>query len=984
MREPAAALNPLLPGVIERAKRVGMAALDFEADVASDDESGLDVMRCNLEGVVICTGPNKADSTYIRIPPGADAELVNQLSPLTDDPHFLMLDHGGTYEDKWFIKLKKGGLPAIKCRRADTMRAFWLTDEDCPVGYSLKRIATHLWKVPRVTWKEARRTKLPGMGASFDDYGANDGLDTWNLWAYCEPLLKRDGLEKVFWDLEMGSRYAFSEMEYYGVPIDISFLKSQMGGLKAKVMAARKAFDEVVGRPVNLGSSQDLAMALYYHLRLPVDPEFIGSKVARLNDIFPHGVPSTAELVLKKLKLNGHNQVDPVLEFRSAEKDLEFYEGLLRYAEANFGYCYPSIFTLLKTGRCAYSDPCLQQLPRPDKSELRKAVRAPDGQTWVGADLSQIELRIMAHMSGDATLVRAYKEGLDIHKITAAACGTTRQEAKCVDPRAWVQVQRGDRWETVRIGDLSSNRADDVFTPAGNEARPYGYSVRGPGGAHSVKSFYSAGVKPTVRIEARQGILRCSKTHRLQMADGRLVPAGDVQKGDVLAPVSYGTSEGEDQVLRYNPWTEDPGGPFEVTLDDKWGYFAGMFTGDGCWLKTGKSVSIAVGNGGEYEVWKQKVAEALNAVGMPATIRQGSVYFGSSKAGRFIKALGLAGDGGKTFEVPPWVMGGTYATRMAFLAGMLDTDGCVGTNGQADICTKSWRLAQDLVTLVGTLGYSARVSLSWNARYQRNYYKVALGRAVRDALSQGWLRYPSKAARLAVLEKQSRANNPSQNTVMLVVEDGDAALVDLELHEEPHLYHVNGFTTHNSINFGFAYGLGWQKLTWMLLKDSNIVVDEPTAREWRANYFENYVGIQAYHEAVKAQIKEHGYVREMFGHYRRLKALYKENRSKAERVGINFTIQAAAGSLLKIIMRNIRRRLIKEGLHEKVRMRLQVHDELGFTCDNDVADYTQRLVKEEMEGALTLPHPKTGEMMHWLKVPLMAGVGSGASWYDAK
>lgn len=617
MREPAAALNPLLPGVIERAKRVGMGALDFEADVASDDESGLDVMRCNLEGVVICTGPNKADSTYIRIPPGADAELVNQLSPLTDDPNFLMLDHGGTYEDKWFIKLKKGGLPAIKCRRADTMRAFWLTDEDCPVGYSLKRIATHLWKVPRVTWKEARRTKLPGMGPSFDDYGANDGLDTWNLWAHCEPILKREGLEKVFWDLEMGSRYAFSEMEYYGVPIDIPFLKSQMGGLKSKVMAARQAFDAVVGRPVNLGSSQDLAMALYYHLRLPVDPEFIGSKVARLNDIFPQGVPSTAELVLKKLKLNGHNQVDPVLEFRAAEKDLEFYEGLLRYAEANFGYCYPSIFTLLKTGRCAYSDPCLQQLPRPDKSELRKAVRAPDGQKWVGADLSQIELRIMAHMSGDATLVRAYKEGLDIHKITAAACGTTRQEAK-------------------------------------------------------------------------------------------------------------------------------------------------------------------------------------------------------------------------------------------------------------------------------------------------------------------------------------------------------------------------------PINFGFAYGLGWQKLIWMLLKDSNIVVDEATAREWRAAYFENYVGIQAYHEAVKAQIKEHGYVREMFGHYRRLKSLYKENRSKAERVGINFTIQAAAGSLLKIIMRNIRRRLIKEGLHEKVRMRLQVHDELGFTCDNDVADYTQRLVKEEMEGALTLPHPKTGEMMHWLKVPLMAGVGSGANWYEAK
>ena len=169
-----------------------------------------------------------------------------------------------------------------------------------------------------------------------------------------------------------------------------------------------------------------------------------------------------------------------------------------------------------------------------------------------------------------------------------------------------------------------------------------------------------------------------------------------------------------------------------------------------------------------------------------------------------------------------------------------------------------------------------------------------------------------------------------------------------------------------AVNFGIVYGIS----PFSLSQDIGVTVAQ--AKEYMEKYFQHYSGVRAYMDGVVARAKADGYVTTLFARRRWVPELKSSNfntRSFGERVALNAPIQGTAADVIKAAMIRVRDRLLAQGL--KGRLVLQVHDELIVECPQEEAEAVQRLVKEEMEGVVSLP------------VPLVADTAAGKSWADA-
>ena len=200
-------------------------------------------------------------------------------------------------------------------------------------------------------------------------------------------------------------------MEEAGVLIDRDMLRKQSGELAKKMLGLEKSAHELAGAPFNLGSPKQLQEILFGQLGLPVVRKT------------PKGQPSTAEDVLQELA-DDYDLPRVILEYRSVSKLKSTYtDKLPEQIAADTGRVHTSYHqAVAATGRLSSTDPNLQNIPirTPEGRRIRQAFIAPDGTVLLAADYSQIELRIMAHLSGDAGLLDAFAGDLDIHKATAA------------------------------------------------------------------------------------------------------------------------------------------------------------------------------------------------------------------------------------------------------------------------------------------------------------------------------------------------------------------------------------------------------------------------------------------------------------------------------------------------------------------------------------------------------------------------------------
>ncbi|MBZ2170361.1 DNA polymerase I [Marinobacter sp. F4216] len=258
-------------------------------------------------------------------------------------------------------------------------------------------------------------------------YAAEDADITLRLHQTLAPQLKATGkLAAVYQDIDLPLVPVLSRMEQRGTLISASTLRQHSQELAERMAKLEKEAHEVAGETFNLGSTKQLQAIFYDKLGLPVIKKT------------PKGAPSTAEPVLQELA-HEHELPRLILEHRSLSKLKSTYTDtlpeLIHHRTGRVHTSYHQAVTA--TGRLSSSEPNLQNIPiRTEQGRrIRQAFIAQDGYKLVAADYSQIELRIMAHLSGDKGLLTAFAHGEDIHKATAAEVFGVSLEEVSADQR---------------------------------------------------------------------------------------------------------------------------------------------------------------------------------------------------------------------------------------------------------------------------------------------------------------------------------------------------------------------------------------------------------------------------------------------------------------------------------------------------------------------------------------------------------------------
>jgi DNA polymerase-1 len=253
------------------------------------------------------------------------------------------------------------------------------------------------------------------------EYAAEDADITLQLHLTMWPHIVDDAkLRFIYEKIEVPTSVVLQKIERNGVLIDASLLATQSNELGKRMLEIEQQAYDLAGQPFNLSSPKQLGEILFEKLKLPVVKKT------------PSGSPSTDEEVLQKLA-EDYPLPKVLLDYRSLSKLKSTYtDKLPKMVNADTGRVHTNYAQAVAvTGRLASNDPNLQNIPirTAEGRRIREAFVAPPGSVIVSADYSQIELRIMAHISGDENMLRAFAEGIDIHRATAAEIfGTTAAE----------------------------------------------------------------------------------------------------------------------------------------------------------------------------------------------------------------------------------------------------------------------------------------------------------------------------------------------------------------------------------------------------------------------------------------------------------------------------------------------------------------------------------------------------------------------------
>ncbi|RZI66052.1 MAG: DNA polymerase I [Variovorax sp.] len=263
------------------------------------------------------------------------------------------------------------------------------------------------------------------------EYSCEDSDQTLDVHRVLWPQLEADEKLRFVYELEMASSEALYRIERNGVLIDAPTLAAQSHQLGTRIMQLEQEAYEIAGQPFNLGSPKQIGEIFFTKLGLPIIKKT------------PSGAPSTDEEVLEKLA-DDFPLPAKLLEHRSLSKLKGTYTDKLgQLAHPRTGRVHTHYAQAVAvTGRLSSNDPNLQNIPvkTAEGRRVREAFVAPAGSVIASADYSQIELRIMAHISGDASLLRAFTEGIDVHRATAAEVFGTAVDQVSSEQRRYAKV----------------------------------------------------------------------------------------------------------------------------------------------------------------------------------------------------------------------------------------------------------------------------------------------------------------------------------------------------------------------------------------------------------------------------------------------------------------------------------------------------------------------------------------------------------------
>jgi DNA polymerase I len=391
-------------------------------------------MGAAIVGIALCVEPGEA--AYIPLAhdyPGAPAQLprarvLDALRPLLEDPA-----HGKLGQHlKFDAHVLANDDVQLAGARFDTMLESYVLDSTAtrhtPDSMAARYLGLTAARLEDIAGRGAKQLTFNQVDvARAGEYAAECADLTLRLHRVLWPRLERaPSLARLYREIEQPLVPVLQRMERHGVLIDRDMLHAQSGELAARMAEIQEQANVEAGVPVNLESPKQLQQILFERLQLPVLRKT------------PGGTPSTAEDVLEELAAS-YRLPRIILDYRGLAKLRSTYTEKLpeqiNPATGRVHTCYHQ--AVAATGRLSSSDPNLQNIPIRSREgrRIRAAFIAPPGYRLLAADYSQIELRIMAHLSGDEGLLRAFEEDRDIHQATAAEVFGVPLDAVSADQR---------------------------------------------------------------------------------------------------------------------------------------------------------------------------------------------------------------------------------------------------------------------------------------------------------------------------------------------------------------------------------------------------------------------------------------------------------------------------------------------------------------------------------------------------------------------
>jgi len=734
--------------VTDKAGLAGLVrALEAARFITFDVETtGTDSIRSQLVGIALSV--KEGEGFYVPIGHTGDAgpqlpvaQVIAAITPAMTDAKIPKYGHNLKFD---YEVLARSGLRATPLT-FDTMLGEWLCD---PASHSLglKKLAfvrlgvemTEIKELIGTGKKQLTMDQVPVAAAA--PYAAADVDMTTRLVPILKAELEEKGQTKLLADVEMPLIPILADMEMTGIALNAEHLKAMSKQLEKQLAGLEKKIYKLAGYEFNINSTQQLAEALF---------EKLGLRPADRSRKTAAGKFSTAADVLEDLR-GQHPIVELILEQRELSKLKSTYvDALPEDINPQTGRVHTSYKqTGSVTGRIASEDPNLQNIPIRTElgREVRKAFVAARGRRLVAADYSQIELRVAAHVSKDATLLEAFRRGEDIHAATAAAVlgvpadkitKEQRRQAKCVAAGTLVYSTVG----LVPIESLAPGLAP-------GKSQPINLQVHTDCGLRTATHIYADGRQTVYLIRIRGGLeIACTADHRLRIIDEN----GDYawRRAAELRPDNYVAISRGAQAFggrRVLPQVELPPDLSTTNFRDlhlpvHWtpalARFLGYVASEGYIYhhptkrRTG-SLVIAQGIA-EAEVVADMRSVCLELFGerVRETKRLGAVFFtiNSSKLVAWLDSIGTGGDS-QAKRLPIGLLQAPRSIQVEFLRALFAGDGSLKSHGRAlTYVTKSPQLAQGLQHMLLNFGFYFRLGLEYRRRYPDPYYVLAFGGA---------------------------------------------------------------------------------------------------------------------------------------------------------------------------------------------------------------------------------------------------------------
>ncbi|MGR9012264.1 MAG: DNA polymerase I [Gammaproteobacteria bacterium] len=383
------------------------------------ETTSLDYSKAQIVGVSFAVTPGKAAYVplahdYPGVPDQLDrSKILEKLRPLLENPHKAKLGQNLKYD---MHVLANHGI-ALRGISHDTMLESYVLDSTA-TKHNMDDLAKQYLGVKTIHYQDVTGKGVKQIG--FQEvpielaapYAAEDADITLQLHQVLSAKLAQyPGLQKLYTEMEIPLISVLARIENNGVLIDTAMLAQQSLELSSQIISLEQHAHDLAGQTFNLGSPKQIQDILYDQQKLPVLKKT------------PKGQPSTEESVLQELAID-YPLPKLILEYRSLSKLKSTYtDKLPQQVDAQTGRIHTSYHqAVAATGRLSSSDPNLQNIPirSEEGRKIRQAFIAPAGKKIVAADYSQIELRIMAHLSADEGLVKAFSQGQDVHRATAA------------------------------------------------------------------------------------------------------------------------------------------------------------------------------------------------------------------------------------------------------------------------------------------------------------------------------------------------------------------------------------------------------------------------------------------------------------------------------------------------------------------------------------------------------------------------------------